>query len=98
MTTITITKSQGYTGNGSAYAKGYVAMITGLDSRYVFARQFIPGQGDQPRKPKAYWEETHYIGEGLYEVSEGGKKTYRIVRVKGASSSGARSTETAHTG
>lgn len=59
----TITRSIGYSGKTAAFAKGWIARITGMDSTYGFAREFLrPTTSDRnPRKAKQEWTETYSI-------------------------------------
>ena len=84
-----IQKSKGYSGKMAAYAKAYVARITGLSGEYGFERAFEQGKADSSdpfRKAKCTWNEVYDLGIGLYEVLEGGEKTYKIVWMKDGAS------------
>ncbi len=83
--TTTIQMSKGYTGKTAAYAKGYIARITGTDSTYGLRREFLSGKSDsndQYRKAKCTWNDVYELEPGLYELSEGGQQYLWIVSIK----------------
>lgn len=82
---ISIQKSKGYSGKMAAYGKAYVARITGLSGEYGFERAFEQGKADSTdpfRKSKCTWNEVYDLGAGLFEIFEGGEKTYKIIWIK----------------
>lgn len=83
---ITVEMSKGgYTGKLARNTKGYVARITGTDEQYGLRREFAKGKPDsnEPyRKSRCTWTDIYHVGEGLYEISEGGEKYLWIVFVR----------------
>lgn len=80
---ITIEKARGYTGKKSG--KSYVARIDGIDPRFGFSRDFLErddvdwGDSQLFKRAKGCWTEMYDLTEGLYEVSEFGERTLRMV-------------------
>jgi hypothetical protein len=84
MTTRTyeIEMSKGYTGKAAAFAKGWVAKITGSDDKYGLKRVFQKGSPttDAPyRKAKCQWLDAYELEAGAYEVLEGEERTFMLV-------------------
>ena len=83
--TVEITMSKGYSGKIAAYGKGYVALITGTDAQYGLTRDFLKGKAtsDLPfRKSKCQWLVAYELTPALYEISEGGERTFITIFVR----------------
>lgn len=79
---ILVERSKGYEGKSAAFAKGYVASITGLDETYGMRREFRAGRpdcNDPYRKARCSWHDVYAVPAGLYEISEGGTREYVVV-------------------
>jgi hypothetical protein len=69
---------------GRVGEKVYVAKLTGLDAKFVFARMFCELFRDEGGSRKSWTESTRELQDGVYEIAEAGDRDYRIIWTDGS--------------
>jgi len=83
-TTITLTYGKGY--SGKMGNKAWVAEITGSDNKYGLARTFAEADSverEHFNRARTMINLTWELGPGLYEISEHGERSYKLVWMDG---------------
>ncbi|HEX7129118.1 MAG TPA: hypothetical protein VF217_03500 [Rhodanobacteraceae bacterium] len=71
-----------YTLSADRYSKTWIATITGKDSNYGYAREFVARGATEHSRSGKTWRITYSLRPGLYEECERGTRSYTLVWAK----------------